>query len=159
MDAWEEVLVEEVLAQRGVRYAVRNAQIGQYRGRMIFTSHGPVPVTLFNSASTRGGWINRGRDRGLPQRMRDLPPQEPAGPGLDLRRRPGFRARSTSWSRRLGIPILFALHNFGYRDAAFFAAIDYAIVPTEFARRFYRETIGLNCQRVAAGDGCRSGCG
>ena len=25
---------------------------------MIFTSHGEVPVTLFNSASTRGGWIN-----------------------------------------------------------------------------------------------------
>ena len=59
MDAWEEVLVEEVLAKRGVRYAVRNAQIGHYRGRMIFTSHGPVPVTLFNSASTRGGWIDR----------------------------------------------------------------------------------------------------
>ena len=25
---------------------------------MIFTSHGQVPMTLFNSASTRGGWIN-----------------------------------------------------------------------------------------------------
>ena len=59
MDAWEEILVEEVLAKRGMHYAVRNAQIGRYRGRMIFTSHGPVPVTLFNSASTRGGWIDR----------------------------------------------------------------------------------------------------
>ncbi len=59
MDAWEEVLVEEVLAKRGVRYAVRNAQIGHFRGRMIFTSHGPVAVTLFNPASTRGGWIDR----------------------------------------------------------------------------------------------------
>ncbi len=28
-------------------------------GRMIFTSHGRVPITLFNSASTRGGWISR----------------------------------------------------------------------------------------------------
>ena len=94
MDAWEEVLVEEILARRGVRYLVRNAQIGAYRGRMIFTSHGPVPVTLFNSASTRGGWINRGGNRGLPHGMRDFPAQEPAGPGVDLRRRPGFLCRA-----------------------------------------------------------------
>ena len=58
MDSWEEVLVEEVLARRGVRYAVRNAQIGEFRSRMIFTTYEKIPVTLFNSASTRGGWIN-----------------------------------------------------------------------------------------------------
>ena len=32
MDAWEEVRVEEILAGRGVRYMVRNAQIGATRG-------------------------------------------------------------------------------------------------------------------------------
>jgi len=58
IDAWEEVLMEGILAQRGIRYHVRNAQIGSHRGRMIFTTHGQVAVTLFNSASTRGGWIN-----------------------------------------------------------------------------------------------------
>ena len=57
MDAWEEVLVEEILARRRIRYVVRNAQIGPYRRRMIFTTHGEVAVTLFNAASTRGGWI------------------------------------------------------------------------------------------------------
>jgi hypothetical protein len=59
IDAWQEVLVEEILTRRGVPYEVHNAQIGQYQGRMIFTSHGPVPVTLFNSASTRGRWVSR----------------------------------------------------------------------------------------------------
>jgi hypothetical protein len=58
LDAWEEVLVEEVLAQRRVPYHVRNADIGPYKGRMTFTSHGQVPITLFNSASTRGAWIS-----------------------------------------------------------------------------------------------------
>ena len=47
--------------------------------------------------------------------------------------------------KALGIPILFALHNFAYRDPACFAPVDHVIVPTEFARRFYRETIGLKC--------------
>ena len=32
LDSWEEVLVEEILARRGVRYVVRNAQIGAHRG-------------------------------------------------------------------------------------------------------------------------------
>jgi hypothetical protein len=59
MDAHEEVLVEEVLARRKMRYVVRNAQIGTFKNRMIFTAHGQVPITLFNSASTRGGWISR----------------------------------------------------------------------------------------------------
>ena len=145
MDAWEEVLVEEVLAKRGVRYAVRNAQIGHYRGRMIFTSHGPVPVTLFNSASTRGGWINRDEIAAFV-----------SGCEIFLRRnRPDlvwtYGGDPVSMAlhklvKAIGIPILFALHNFAYRDAAFFAPIDYTIVPTEFARRFYWETIGLRCQ-------------
>ena len=47
MDAWEEVLVEEILAKRQVHYEVRNAKIGAYRGRMVFTTHGRVAVTLF----------------------------------------------------------------------------------------------------------------
>ncbi len=145
MDAWEEVLVEEVLAKRGVRYAVRNAQIGHYRGRMIFTSHGPVPVTLFNSASTRGGWINREEVAAFL-----------SGCEIFLRRnRPDlvwtYGGDPVSMAlhklvKALGIPILFALDNFAYRDAACFAPIDYTIVPTEFARRFYWETIGLKCQ-------------
>ena len=145
MDAWEEVLVEEILAKRGVRYAVRNAQIGDYRGRMIFTSHGPVPVTLFNSASTRGGWINREEIAAFL-----------SGCEIFLRRnRPDlvwtYGGHPVSMAlhklvKMLGIPIVFALHNFAYRDAAFFTPIDYTMVPTDFARRFYWETIGLKCQ-------------
>ncbi len=90
MDDWQEVLVEEILARRRVRYVVRNAQIGAYRARMNFTTHGQVPVTLFNSASTRGGWISDEERRGLPQGLRDFLAKKPAGPGVDLRRRPGF---------------------------------------------------------------------
>ena len=58
MDAAEEVPVEAFLAQRTVRHVARNAKSGAYRGRMIFTTHETVPVTLFHSASTRGGWTN-----------------------------------------------------------------------------------------------------
>ncbi len=51
-----EILTEEILAQRQIRYQVRNnSQIGPYRARMIFAVHGKVPLTLFNTFSTCGG--------------------------------------------------------------------------------------------------------
>ena len=38
------------------------------------------------------------------------------------------------------------MHNFAYRDRSLFAATDRVIVPTEFARRYYREKLGLECE-------------
>ena len=121
IDAWEEILVEEILAQRRLPYVVRKAQIGHYRGRMIFTSYGPLPVTLFNSASTRGGWTNAEEIAAFL-----------SGCEIFLRRnRPdlvwtyGGDPVSSALHRMvkaLGIPILFALHNFAYRDPACFCA-------------------------------------
>jgi hypothetical protein len=145
IDAWEEVLVEEILARRGVRYIVRpNAQIGRYQGRMIFTSHGPVPITLFNSASTRGGWMS---------------PEEIAAflTTCEIfleRNRPDLvwtyggdhvALAIQELVRRRGIPILFALHNLTYRNSDPFRLVDRVIVPTEFARRHYCDTLGLEC--------------
>jgi glycosyltransferase involved in cell wall biosynthesis len=48
-------------------------------------------------------------------------------------------------ARQQGIPILFALHNFSYANAAAFRMVDRVVVPTEFARRYYREKLGLAC--------------
>jgi hypothetical protein len=58
LDVAQEALVEEVLAQQRLRYEVRNAHVGPHRARMIFTVQGKLPVTLFNTASTRGGWLS-----------------------------------------------------------------------------------------------------
>ena len=51
-------------------------------------------------------------------------------------------------AKRLGIPILFALHNFDYRDPAIFRLVDDVIVPSEFARRHYRQALGLDSHRL-----------
>ena len=45
-------------------------------------------------------------------------------------------------AKQRGIPILFGLHNFAYRDAGPFRMADRVIVPTEFARQHYRESWG-----------------
>ncbi|MGO9113403.1 MAG: glycosyltransferase [Thermoguttaceae bacterium] len=142
MDAWEEVRVEELLARRGVRYEVHNARIGPHRARMTFTTHEKIPVTLFNSASTRGGWINdeeiaaflAGCEAFLTQNRPDVVWTYGGEP---------VSCAVQQLAKRLDIPILFALHNFAYRDASSFQMADYVIVPTEFCRQYYWDTIGL----------------
>ena len=52
-------------------------------------------------------------------------------------------------ARRRTIPVVFALHNFAYTNARAFAQIDYCLVASEFARRHYRERVGLDCQALS----------
>ncbi len=40
---------------------------------------------------------------------------------------------------------MFSIHNFAYTDPRPFANVDRCIVPSEFARRHYRDKVGLDC--------------
>ena len=51
-------------------------------------------------------------------------------------------------AKRRGIPVVFAIHNFGYNDLRHFSHVDYCIVPSQFARRHYRDKLGLDCQAL-----------
>ncbi len=144
-DAWAEIPVEEVLRQRGGRYAVRDAQIGAFQGRMIFTAHGKIPVTLVDTGSTRGGWPDREEiaafltgceiflDRTRPDVVWTY-----GGDPVSL--------VVQQMAKQRGIPILFGLHNFSYPDLGAFRMVDRVVVPTEFARKFYQEKLGLACE-------------
>ena len=44
------------------------------------------------------------------------------------------------------LPLVFWLHNFAYHDPRAFALADYVIVPSQFNRRHYWESIGLASQ-------------
>ena len=44
------------------------------------------------------------------------------------------------------IPILFALHNFSYKDIGVFGMADEVIVPTEFSRQYYREKLAWSAE-------------
>ena len=52
------------------------------------------------------------------------------------------RLPSKNWST-LDIPILFGLHNFDYHDTTPFESVDYVVVPTEYCRQQYWNTLGL----------------
>ncbi len=106
---------------------------------------GNLPVTLFENAPTRGGTPGGTDGEAF---LADCE--------VFLRRkRPdvvwtyGGDAAAVGvqcLAKRLGIPVLFALHNFAYGRRETFAAVDYAVVPCDFSRRYYMETLGLACQ-------------
>ena len=52
-------------------------------------------------------------------------------------------------ARERAIPVVFALHNFAYTNARAFAQVDYCLVASEFARRHYRERVGLDCHALS----------
>jgi glycosyltransferase involved in cell wall biosynthesis len=111
---------------------------------LIFLVEGKIAVTLFENGSTRGGWFG-------PQEINAFL----AGCDIFLRKnRPdmvvtyggdGVALAAQRLVKRLGIPIVFELHNFAYANRSAFEAVDYVTVPSEFSRRYYREKLGLDC--------------
>jgi glycosyltransferase involved in cell wall biosynthesis len=145
LDTAEEGSVEESLARQRIAYTVRPTEIGRYQGFMFFTSHGKVPVVIFKNASTRGNWFNveeanaflAACDVFLAQNRPDVVWTYGGDPAsLAVQR----------LAKRLDIPVLFALHNFGYVNAEAFKMVDYVAVPSEFSRRYHWEKLGLACQ-------------
>ena len=57
---------------------------------------------------------------------------------LEVRRR--ARARNAT--------VVFALHNFNYRNRAAFEDADAIIVPSRFAASYYRKTLGIECRAL-----------
>ncbi len=132
LDESQECLIEAPLARRGEHPS-------------HVTIDGNLPVTLFENVSTPG-------------RLPGVQDAEAFLTGCEAflrRKRP-----DVVWTyggdpvaiavqrlvKRLGIPVLFAVHNFGYGRRETFEAVDYAVVPCDFSRRYYMETLGLACQ-------------
>ena len=95
---------------------------------MIFTTHGQLPVTLFNSASTRGGWINPEEIAAFLAACEIFLTNDRPDVVWTYGGDPVSLAVQ-QLVKRLDIPILFALHNFAYLDPEAFRLADYAIVP------------------------------
>ncbi len=148
-DAAEEVLTEEVLARQRVHYEVRNAQIRSYRARMIFASHGKVPLTLFNTASTRANWHDDAKVAAFLAACKIfLTKQRP-----DVVWTYGFDPVSLEIQRLvmwLDIPLVFSLDDAVYCDESMFQRADYAVVASEYERQLHWDRIGLACQKLPA---------
>ena len=129
-------------------YQVRPSVCGAERARVLYTRRRQVPITIIRLESTRHGtqrpeevqtvleFFQKFLDVYRPDVMLTY-----GGDPITL----GMIAQA----KARGIPVVFTLHNFAYTNPRFFANVDYCIVASEFARRHYRDKVGLDCQVLA----------
>jgi glycosyltransferase involved in cell wall biosynthesis len=146
LDYQHETSIEDVLCSLDTAYRIANARLG--RGgttRVMDLELGGVRVTLVPTGSSN---------------IRLSPNSEESSILLDLtsqvleRFRPqvlltygGHPANTELMARakRAGTKVVFFLRNLAYTDAKLFADTAGVLVASEFARRHYLQTLGLNC--------------
>ena len=148
LDAPEEILLQEILAnQPGTPYETRVARIGPYQARLIFTTQGSVPVTVFESASTRGAWTSK----------REIAAFLTAADIFLKKNRPDVvmtyggdpvSQELVRLVKRNDIPLVFALRNFSYPWVDTFRPMDYVFVPSDFSRLYHWDKLGLVCHTL-----------
>jgi glycosyltransferase involved in cell wall biosynthesis len=179
LDAPEEALFEELLANQKSPYETRNVQVGSYKARMTFTLQGqgkgdrsslceapgtnrrlvrpfrqigpvpfsPVPVTVFQCASTRGWWSSKEEAEAflaafgsfLDKNRPDLIVTYGGSP---------IAKGMAKLAKGRDIPVVFWLHNFSYQVPAAFMGVDYVVVPSDFSRVYHWEKLGLACHTL-----------
>jgi glycosyltransferase involved in cell wall biosynthesis len=147
LDAKEEAVMEEIMAQQGTPYTVHRARIGPYEGRMMLTSQGSVPVTIFENASTRGGWLSTTEAEAFLTACKLFLTKNRPDAVLTYGGDPVSLAVVTL-AKTLDIPVVFCLRNFGYHVVEPFVSVDYVVVPSEFSRQVHWSKLGLACHNL-----------
>ncbi len=145
LDLQTEASIEKMIGDLHEPYQVRPSACGGDRARILYTRRHQVPITLIRHESTR-------HTKQSPDEVRTALRffQKFLGvyrPGvLFTYGGDGITQGMIDVAKRRGIPVVFAIHNFGYTDLRYFSGVDHCIVPSEFAGRHYRDKLGLDCR-------------
>jgi glycosyltransferase involved in cell wall biosynthesis len=148
LDFHAEVPVEEIVGATREPYQIQPTLCGTERARVLYTRCATVPVTIIRLESTRHGTTRREEVQtvlGFFRKFLDVKRPDVVltygGDPITL----GMIAEA----KQRQIPVVFALHNFAYTNPRYFSNMDYCIVASEFARRHYRDEVGLDCHVLA----------
>ena len=145
LDLPTEVCFEQIIGDLREPYQVRPSACGSHRAQVLYTRRRQVPITVIRLESTRQ----------VPQRLEEIHTVLVFfGKFLDIYRPDVMLTYGgdpltlgmIALAKRRGIPVVFAIHNFEYPGLQTFAQVDSCIVPSQFARRYYGEKVGLACQ-------------
>ncbi|MGO9110602.1 MAG: glycosyltransferase [Thermoguttaceae bacterium] len=139
--------IEDVLEKHSVPHRVASETIGSLVVPLIQATYQGVSTTVVQSSaidrshpnSTIGRQFLAACDAFLHHSRPDVVLTYGGGP-LPVAIHDLVKARD--------IPLVFELHNFGYGNPRTFHASDYAIVPTEYCKRHYWDTLGLACLKL-----------
>ena len=147
LDLPHEACFEQIIAELREPYQVRASACGPYRAQMLYTRRRDIPITVMRLDSTRHG-RQRPEEVGavlefFRKYLEVLQPDVMLTYGGDP-----VTAGMIDLARRRGIPVVFAIHNLAYRKAPPLTDVDARIVASEFARRHYRDNVGLDCHAM-----------
>jgi glycosyltransferase involved in cell wall biosynthesis len=144
LDFRHEVCFEKIVADLREPYHITPSSCGAHRAQVLYTRRHRVPITVIRLESTR---LAQQRPHEVHAVL------EFFGKFLEVNRPDVMLTYGgdpisqgmIALAGRRGIPIVFSIHNFAYADSRPFAKVDRCIVPSEFARRHYRDRVGLDC--------------
>ena len=148
LDFQTEVRLENIVDSLHEPRQDRPSVCGSEHANVLYTRRQHVPVTIIQLDSTRH----------VPQRLEEVQTVlEFFRKFLDAYRPDvmltyggdPITAGMIAEAKQRGIPVVFALHNFAYTGSRFFANVDYCLVASEFARRHYRDHVGLDCRALS----------
>ena len=147
LDLPQETCFEQIIGDLREPYQVRASACGSSRARVLYTRRRDVPITVMRLDSTRHGRQRPEEVRVVLEFFRTfldvLQPDVMLTYGGDP-----VTAGMIDLARRREIPVVFAIHNLGYHNAPPLNGVDYRIVASEFARRHYRDKVGLDCHAL-----------
>ncbi len=147
LDFHREVCFERMIGEMGDHYEIWPSLSGTRRARVLYTRRRQVPVTFVLPVSEQPQMAPTDQVATVLEFFREL--LESCRPDVMLTYGwDPITCGMIALARRMDIPVVFAIHNFAYTSLRPFWNVDYCIVPSEFARRYYWENVGLACQAL-----------
>ncbi len=137
-----EVCFEDIINQLGEPFQIRALLAGSHRGRVLFTRRHGVPITVMRLDSTQ--YLPSDPEESLAvldffeKFLETYKPDAMLTYGSD-----SITRGMIALAKRRDIPVIFAVHTFGYTDINNFWNVDYCTVPSNFAHTFYWDDVGL----------------
>jgi glycosyltransferase involved in cell wall biosynthesis len=146
-DTDDEVCFEDVVAGVAQSHSLVPSICRSHHANLLFARCKQVPVTFIRFRSTRHDRVGPDElfaalsffDRFLLANRPDVVLTygcDPISKGM------------VALAKRRDIPIVFAIHNFAYKDPRHFLAVDYCTVPSQFAREFYWTQVGVSARAM-----------
>ncbi len=147
LDLQQDVSLERIIGDLGEPLQARPSVCGSEHAQILYTRRRRMPITVIRLESTRHTQQRPAEVRSVLEFFRTFldafAPDVMITYGGDPTTQGMIRL-----AKERGIAVVFMIHNFGYSTTQAFRNVDYCLVASEFARQYYREAVGLDCQVI-----------
>jgi glycosyltransferase involved in cell wall biosynthesis len=147
LDFDKDVCFEQIIERLGEPFRLCRSLCGTHRASVLYTRRRRVPITFMNLDSTRIRVAEPDKIVALLAFFQRFLEYFQPDVVITIDFDPISRGM-IALAKRRDIPVVFTVHNFAHNHVRSFEWVDYCTTPSEFARRYYWEQLGLACQAL-----------